>query len=65
MTARAPDLEAMKTDLTNASNVIADAEKAAADERFLDASAKAESAQKSATSVRTAVETAMAAKKKR
>jgi hypothetical protein len=61
----AADLEAMKTDLTNASNAIADAEKAAAGERFLDASAKAESANKAATTVKTAVEEAIAAKKKK
>lgn len=60
----AADIEAMKTDLANAATAITDAEAAVGGERFLDAKAKAESAKTAATTVKTAVETAMAAKKK-
>ena len=60
----AADIEAMKTDLANAATAITDAEGALSAERFLDARAKAESAKNAATTVKTAVETAMAAKKR-
>ena len=60
----AADIEAMKTDLANAATAITDAEGALGAERFLDARAKAESAKNAATTVKTAVETAMAAKKR-
>jgi hypothetical protein len=61
----AADIEAMKTDLTNAATSITDAETALAGERYLDARAKAEAAKTAASNVKTAVETAMAAKGKR
>jgi hypothetical protein len=60
----AADLAAMKTDLTTAGTTITDAETALGNMKYLDALAKAESAQKAATTVKTAVEEAMAAKKK-
>ena len=60
----AADLEAMKTDLANAAASITDAEAALNSERLVDAKAKAESATTAATNVKTAVETAMAAKKR-
>jgi hypothetical protein len=60
----AADIEAMKGDLTTAGTAITEAETALGAERFLDAKAKAESAKAAATTVKTAVEAAMAAKKK-
>jgi hypothetical protein len=60
----AADLAAMKTDLTTAATTITEAETALADGKFLDAKAKAESAKNAAATVKTAVEEAMAAKKK-
>ncbi len=60
----AADIAAMKTDLTNAGTTITDAEAALANGKFLDAKAKAESAKNAATTVKTAVEEAKAAKKK-
>ena len=60
----AADLEAMKTDLATAGTAIVDAETALADGKFLDAKAKAESAKNTAGTVKTAVEAAMAAKKR-
>jgi hypothetical protein len=60
----AADIAAMKTDLTTAGTTIADAEAALGNAKFLDAKAKAESAKGAATTVKTAVEEAMAAKKK-
>jgi hypothetical protein len=60
----AADIEAMKTDLATATTAITDAESAVGTGRFIDAKAKAESAKAAATTVKTAVETAMAAKKK-
>ena len=60
----AADIEAMKGDLTTAGTAITDAEAALGGDRILDAKAKAESAKAAATSVKTAVEAAMAAKKK-
>jgi len=60
----AADIEAMKGDLTTAGTAIADAEAALGAERFLDAKAKAESAKAAATTVKTAVEAAMATKKR-
>ena len=59
----AADIEAMKGDLTTAGTSITDAEAALAADRFVDARAKAESAKAAATTVKTAIETAMAAKK--
>lgn len=59
----AADIAAMKTDLTNAGTTIADAEAALGNGSFLDAKAKAESAKNAATTVKTAVEEAKAAKK--
>jgi len=61
----AADIEAMKTDLVNATTAITEAEGSLTGERFLDAKAKAESAKTAATTVKTAVEAAMAAKGKR
>jgi hypothetical protein len=61
----AADIEAMKTDLVNATTAITEAEGSLAGERFLDAKAKAESAGAAATTVKTAVEAAMAAKGKK
>jgi len=58
------DLEAMNADLTNATAAIADAETAAGGEKFIDARVKAMSAQKTAEGVKTAIEAAMAAKKR-
>ncbi len=58
----AADLAAMKTDLTNAETTIADAEAALNNGKFLDAKAKAESAKNAATTVKTAIEEAKAAK---
>lgn len=60
----AADIEVMKTDLTNAGTSIAEAEGAVTAGRFLDAKAKAEAAKTACSSVKTAVEAAMAAKKK-
>jgi len=60
----AADIEAMKTDLTNAGATIAEAETSLGGARFLDAKAKAEAAKTAAMTVKTAVETAMAAKGK-
>lgn len=60
----AADIEAMKADLTAAATAITEAEGALSSERFLDAKAKASAAKKTASSVKTAVETAMAAKKR-
>jgi hypothetical protein len=60
----AADIEVMKGDLTAAGTSITDAEAALAADRFLDAKAKAESAKAAASTVKTAVEAAMAAKKK-
>jgi hypothetical protein len=60
----AADIEAMKGDLATGAKAIADAESALGAERFLEAKAKAESAKSAATAVTTAVEAAMAAKKK-
>jgi hypothetical protein len=60
----AADIAAMKTDLTNAATTIAEAETALGSVKYLDAKAKAESARNAATTVKTAVEGAMAAKKK-
>jgi len=60
----AADIEAMKTDLANAATAITDAETSLGGERFLDAKAKAESAKNAAMTVKTAVEAAMAAKKR-
>ena len=60
----AADIEAMKTDLATATTAIADAGGAIGSGRFLDAKAKAESAKAAAMAVKTAVETAMAAKKR-
>jgi hypothetical protein len=60
----AADIEAMKADLVTAGTNITDAEAALAAGTFLDAKAKAEAAKTAAGGVKTAVETAMAAKKK-
>jgi hypothetical protein len=60
----AADLAAMKTDLTTAGTTITEAETALNDGKYLDAKAKAESAKNAAATVKTAVEEAMAAKKK-
>jgi hypothetical protein len=60
----AADLAAMKTDLDNAVNTIAEAETAAGSGKYVDATAKAEAAKNAATSVKTAVETAIAARKR-
>jgi hypothetical protein len=54
----------MKTDLATAATAITDAEGALSSGKFLDAKAKAESARNAANTVKTAVEAAMAAKKK-
>ena len=54
----------MKTDLATAGTTITEAEGALTAGRFLDAKAKAEAAKTAATTVKTAVEAAMAAKKK-
>ena len=59
----AADIEAMKGDLATAGTAITDAEAALTAERFVDAKAKAESAKATATTVKTAVEAAMAARK--
>jgi len=60
----AADIAAMKTDLTTAAAAITEAEAALGNAKFLDAVAKAGSAKNAATTVKTAVEEAMAAKKK-
>jgi hypothetical protein len=60
----AADIEAMKTDLATAATAITEAESALGSEKFLAAKAKAESARNTANTVKTAVEAAMAAKKK-
>jgi hypothetical protein len=60
----AADIAAMKTDLATAATTITEAEAALGESKFLDAKAKAESAKNAATTVKTAVEGAMAAKKK-
>lgn len=60
----AADLAAMKTDLTTAGTTITEAETALNDGKYLDAKAKAESAKNAAATVTTAVEEAMAAKKR-
>ena len=59
----AADIEVMKTDLATAGTTITEAEGALTAGRFLDAKAKAEAAKTAAMTVKTAVETAMAAKK--
>ena len=60
----AADIAAMKTDLATAATAITEAEAALGNAKFLDATAKAESAKNAATTVKTAVEGAMAAKTK-
>jgi hypothetical protein len=60
----AADIAAMKTDLTTAATTISEAEAALGNVKYLDAKVKAESAKNAATTVKTAVEAAMAAKKK-
>ncbi len=60
----AADIAAMKTDLATAATAITEAEAALGNAKFLDAAAKAESAKNAATTVKTAVEGAMAAKAK-
>ena len=60
----AADIEAMKTDLATAATAITEAEAALAEGKFLDARAKAQSAMSTANTVKTAVEAAMAAKKR-
>jgi hypothetical protein len=60
----AADIAAMKTDLTSAATAITEAEAALGNAKFLDAVAKATSAKNAAATVKTAVEGAMAAKKK-
>lgn len=60
----AADIEALKTDLATAGTAITDAEAAIGAGKFLDAKAKAESARTTATNVKTAVEAAIAAKKR-
>ena len=60
----AADIEAMKGDLATAGTAITEAEAAVSAERFVEAKAKAESAKAAATTVKTAVEAAMAAKKR-
>lgn len=60
----AADLEAMKTDLETAAATITEAEGALANVKYLDALAKAESANAAAGTVKAAVEAAMAAKKR-
>jgi hypothetical protein len=60
----AADIQAMKADLTSATTTIGEAETALGSGRLLDAKAKSESALKTANGVKTAVEEAMAAKKK-
>jgi hypothetical protein len=60
----AADIEAMKTDLATAATAITEAESALSSGKFLEAKAKAESARTTANTVKTAVEAAMAAKKK-
>jgi len=60
----AADIGAMKTDLATAATAITEAEGALSGGKFLDAKAKAESARNTASTVKTAVEAAMAAKKK-
>jgi hypothetical protein len=60
----AADIAAMQGDLTTASTAITDAATALDAGRFVDALAKAESATAAATTVKSAVEAAMAARKK-
>ncbi len=60
----AADIEAMKADLATAATSITEAEGALATEHFLDAKTKASAARNTATNVKTAVETAQAAKKR-
>ena len=60
----AADIAAMKTDLATAATTITEAETALGNVMYLDAKTKAESARNAAGTVKTAVETAMAAKKK-
>jgi len=60
----AADIEAMKTDLAAAATAITEAESSLSGDRLLDAKAKAESAKGTATTVKTAIEAAIAAKKK-
>ena len=60
----AADLAAMKTDLETAAATITEAEGALTNVKYLDALAKAESAKTAAGTVKSAVEAAMAAKKK-
>jgi hypothetical protein len=60
----AADIEAMKTDLATAATAITEAEGALSGGKFLGAKAKAEAARNTASTVKTAVEAAMAAKKK-
>ncbi|MCX6538618.1 MAG: hypothetical protein NT151_06775 [Acidobacteria bacterium] len=60
----AADIAAMKTDLTTAATTISEAKAALGNVKYLDAKVKAESAKNAATTVKTAVEAAMAAKKK-
>ncbi len=61
----AADIEVMKTDLATAATTITEAEGSLGGERFLDAKAKAEAAKGAASTVKTAVEAAMAAKGKK
>lgn len=61
----AADIEVMKTDLATAGTTITEAEGSLGGERFLDAKAKAEAAKAAASTVKTAVEAAMAAKGKK
>lgn len=61
----AADIAAMKTDLATAATTITEAEAALGEAKYLDAKAKAESARNAAAAVKTAVEDAMAAKKKK
>ena len=58
----AADLEAMKTDLATAATAITEGEAELGGERFMAAKAKAEAATATTTTVKTAIETAMAAK---
>lgn len=59
------DLEALKGDLTAAQSSLTEAESAFSAERYLDAKAKAEAAKSTIGNVKSAIEQAMAAKKKR
>jgi hypothetical protein len=59
----AADIAAMKTDLTTAATSVTEGEAALANDKFLEALAKAEGAKKAAASVKEAVEMAKGAKK--